>query len=135
MPKISLCKYIPFQSHKTTDGELVTASLDSEFPFVIQRVYYVMGVRSDDKRGNHANIKNRQVMVAISGSFKVMVDDGVEKKSFKVDKNTEGLYLPEMTWRSVYDFSSDAICMVFCSEKYDASDYIKDYEHYTSLKS
>jgi dTDP-4-dehydrorhamnose 3,5-epimerase-like enzyme len=135
MPKISLCKYIPFQSHGTADRQLVTASMDSEFPFVIQRVYYVMGVRSDDKRGNHANIKNRQVMVAISGSFKVMVDDGEEKKSFTIDKNTEGFYLPEKLWRSVYDFSSDAICMVFCSEKYDVADYVKDFNEFLVLKN
>jgi dTDP-4-dehydrorhamnose 3,5-epimerase-like enzyme len=135
MPKISLCKYIPFQSHGTADGQLVTASMDSEFTFAIQRVYYVMGVKSNENRGNHANIKNRQVMVAINGSFKVMVDDGEEKKSFFLDKNTEGFYLPEMIWRSVYDFSSDAICMVFCSEKYEVADYIKDYDQFINLKS
>ncbi|WP_113922811.1 sugar 3,4-ketoisomerase [Cognataquiflexum aquatile] len=135
MTKISLCKYIPFKASQLDSSRLVVANQGIEIQFPIQRIYYLTGVKPCETRGNHANLKNRQVMIAISGSFSVTVDDGVDKKTFLVNSSSEGLYIPEKTWRIVHDFSPEAICLVICSEKYDASDYIKDYDQYIRLKS
>ncbi|MCH7396522.1 FdtA/QdtA family cupin domain-containing protein [Belliella sp. DSM 107340] len=134
MSKISLCKYISFPTIEMNSGKLIAAGFETEIPFPMRRIYYLIGVGADEKRGNHANIKNQQLMVAIQGSFQVTVDDGEQQQVFTLDKNNEGLYLPEKIWRSVHSFSHDAICIVFCSEVYDSSDYIKDYEEFLRLK-
>ncbi len=135
MSSIDLVRYITFEKHLSENTELVSANRDSQLPFPIERVYYMKGVGPNDKKGNHANIRNEQVMLAIQGSFKVLVDDGEHQQSFEVNSFSTGLYLPNLTWRTVYDFSADAICMVFCSTKYDPADYIKDYDKFLDLIS
>ncbi|MGY6522391.1 MAG: sugar 3,4-ketoisomerase [Mongoliitalea sp.] len=135
MPKIELVRYISFEKHLSGTTELITGSRGSELPFPIERVYYLKGADATDRKGNHANIKNEQVLIAMQGSFQVLVDDGMQQQSFTVNAFDQGLYLPNLTWRTVYDFSPDAICMVFCSEKYDPADYVKDYQDFLELKS
>ncbi|MBS9525589.1 WxcM-like domain-containing protein [Litoribacter alkaliphilus] len=135
MPKTSLCKYIQLRSVKSDSGQLVVANRDEEIPFPINRVYYLIDQKGGQTRGNHANIKNQQVMIAVKGSFKVTVDDGEVKETFTVNSPSKGLLIPEKTWRTVHSLTQDAVCLVICSEKYDAEDYIKDYQEFLAIKN
>lgn len=100
-------------------GELV--------PFDIRRLYYLYDVPGGTMRGGHAHRKLRQLIIAASGSFDVILDDGKERRKFTLNRSYHGLYIPTMIWREIDNFSSGAVCMVLASEHYDASDYIYDY--------
>ena len=102
-------------------------------PFESKRVYYLFDVPSSAFRGGHSHIEQQEVLVALSGSFEVVVNDGTNKKSFLLNKPNIGLYLPKGIWRELENFSSGAVCLVFASDVFDECDYIRDYE--TFLKS
>ena len=99
-------------------------------PFSIKRVYYLYDVPSDSYRGGHAHKKLLQFMIPLSGSFEVLLDDGVNKKKIMLNKPDKGLLIPQGIWREMDNFSSGAICMVLASEHYDESDYFRDYEEF-----
>ena len=105
-----------------------------EIPFEVQRVYYLRDLAGDTVRGNHANIRNQQVMVAIQGSFEVTIKDGKAEKTYTLYQPHQGLLVREGIWREVMHFSSDAICLVLCSEKFDEGDYVKDWEDFVKSK-
>lgn len=96
-------------------------------PFDIQRVYYLYDVPGGSDRGSHAHKNLHQFIVAMSGSFDVVLDDGKEKKRFHLNRSYNGLYVCPMMWRDLDNFSSGAVCMVLASEHYDENDYIRDY--------
>ncbi|WP_178987741.1 sugar 3,4-ketoisomerase [Winogradskyella schleiferi] len=97
-------------------------------PFSIQRVYYLYDVPSDSYRGGHAHKEQQSVIIALSGSFEVTLDDGKTKKRIMLNKPNQGLYLPTGIWREIDDFSSGSVCLVLASTEYDESEYIRDYE-------
>lgn len=99
-------------------------------PFDIRRIYYLYDVLADATRGAHAHKQLQQLIVAIAGSFEVVLDDGVNKKSFTLNKNCVGLYLPKMIWRELKNFSTNAVCLVLASEHYDEDDYYRNYEDF-----
>lgn len=104
------------------------AVLEKEtLPFVMQRVYYLFDVPSTSRRGGHAHRQQMEVLVALSGSFEVILDNGVEKKSVLLNKPNRGLLIPEYTWRELENFSSGAVCLVVSSGVFDEEDYIRDY--------
>ncbi len=103
-------------------------------PFPIKRVYYLYDVPSDSYRGGHAHKKLLQFMIPLSGSFEVLLDDGVEKKKIMLNKPNKGLLIPQGIWREMDNFSSGAICMVLASEFYDESDYFRDYDQFKKSK-
>lgn len=113
---------------------MVSAHSMEEIPFHVERMYYLYEVKEDRKSGQHANVSNQQVMVAVQGSFEVKLYDGHIEKSVLLNKNNEGLLVREGIWREVFNFSKDAICLVFCSEKYNLEDYIKDFEVFMRMK-
>jgi hypothetical protein len=129
MSNSSLGKLISFRSSPVHSGQLVVFHQGVEVPFPILRIYYLTGVLPG------ANLKYRQVMIPISGSFSVTIDDGERKETFRLSSPAEGLFIPEKTWRTVHDFTSDAICLVICSEAYDPLDYIKDYGKFIQLRT
>lgn len=96
-------------------------------PFEIQRVYYLYDVPGGGERGGHAHKNLHQFIVAMSGSFDVTLDDGMEKKRIHLNRSYQGLYVCPMIWRELDNFSSASVCMVLASNKYDESDYIRDY--------
>ena len=103
-------------------------------PYEIKRVYYLFDVPSDSYRGGHAHKEQLELLVALSGSFHVTLDDGFSKKSFFLNKPNKGLLIPTGVWRELEDFSSGAVCLVLSSGEFSEEDYIREYEYFKSLK-
>ena len=103
-------------------------------PFAIKRVYYLYDVPSDSFRGGHAHKEQESVIIALSGSFEVIVDDGHRKKSIMLNKPTQGLYIPTGIWREIDNFSSGSVCLVLASTEYNEAEYERDYGAFCKLK-
>lgn len=99
----------------------------SPIPFIIKRTYWLYDVPGGVSRGGHAEIDNEEVVIAISGSFDILVDDGTSKKVFTLNRSYYGLYIPKGLWREIKDFSTNAVALEFGSTSYDENDYIRDY--------
>ncbi len=119
-----------FQPHGDDRGQLVSLEEYNDIPFRIKRVYYMYNTVEGVVRGKHAHKKLEQILVCISGSCKIKLDNGKETKVVVLEKPYEGLYVSNDMWREMYDFSQDAVLVVFASELYDESDYIRDYEEF-----
>lgn len=104
-------------------------------PYKIKRVYYLYDVPSNASRGGHAHKELTQCLIALSGSFKVVLKDGINSKEIVLNKPDKGLLIPSGIWREICDFSSGAICLVMASEVYIESDYIRDFEDYIAYKT
>ena len=102
-------------------------------PFKIKRVYWIYDVPGGETRGGHAYNENQEFIIALSGSFDVILDNRKERKSFSLNRSYYGLYVPKGMWRSMENFSTNSLALVLSSTKYDESDYIRDYNEY--LKS
>lgn len=120
------------QLPKITDprGNLTVAEELTNVPFDIRRAYWVYDVPGGESRGGHAHKRLRQLIVALSGSFHVTLDNGRERKTYLLNHPWEGLLVETKTWRTLDDFSSGAVCMVLASEPYDAADYIEEYDEF-----
>ena len=113
-------------------GNLSFIEEDNHIPFKIQRTYWIYDVPGGEKRGGHAYKENEELIVALSGSFDVIVDDGNEKKTFSLNRSYYGLYVPKGTWREMQNFSTNSLALILSSTKYDESDYIRDYDEFKS---
>lgn len=111
-------------------GSLSIVEKDDPFPFPIRRVYYIHGVKPDAVRGSHAHKDLRQLIVAISGSFIVALDDGEKVTDWHLDSPTQGLVVPPGYWRTLRSFTPGAAALVFASDEYDEADYIRDYDEF-----
>lgn len=109
-------------------GNLTFSEGGEHIPFPIERVYWVYGVPGNETRGGHAHLVCEVVIVAAKGSFTVVVDNGIQQKEYLLDNPQKGLYIGKGLWRTLHTFSSDALCMVMASRKYEESDYVKDYD-------
>jgi len=103
-------------------------------PFEFKRVYYLFDVPSSAFRGGHSHIEQHEVLIALSGSFEVTVNDGKDKESYLLNKPNVGLYLPKGIWRELENFSSGAVCLVLASDIFEETDYIRDYETFLNSK-
>ncbi|QIY84500.1 WxcM-like, C-terminal [Epilithonimonas bovis DSM 19482] len=101
-------------------------------PFPIKRVYYLYDVPSGTERGGHAHKEQEAFIIAVSGSFDVILNDGQQKRVYTLNMPNQGLYVPKMTWRELKNFSSGAVCLVISPAVYDEEDYIRDYEEFIS---
>lgn len=126
-------KKIGFQRHGDSRGMLVVAEYQKEIPFEVKRVYYIYGADGETSRGFHSHRNLRQIYIAIHGSMKVKLTDGVETETVTLSNPAEGLYIGHNIWREIYDFSPDAVLLVLASELYDENDYIRNYDGF--LKS
>lgn len=117
---------------KITDprGNLTVAEGDGEVPFDIKRAYWVYDVPGGESRGGHAHKRLRQLVIALSGSFTVTLDNGHERKTVLLNHPWQGLVIETNTWRTLDDFSSGAVCLVLASEHFDEGDYIYDYDEF-----
>lgn len=111
-------------------GNLSVVEGGELIPFDIKRLYYLYDVPGGTTRGGHAHRKLRQLIIAASGSFDVILDDGKTRTKYSLNRSYHGLYIPTMHWREIENFSSGAVCMVLASEHYDESDYIYGYEDF-----
>ena len=121
------CRMIQFEKNSNETGQLVYMEAHKEIPFSIKRIYYIYGVPSYETRGFHAHKNLQQVLIAISGSLEVAIDNGYEKKNFTLSSPQQGLFVNSRLWRKLSNFSTDAICLVLASAYFNVSDYIRDY--------
>ena len=124
---IAKCKIIELPKISEPRGNLTFIEQNRHIPFAIQRVYYLYDVPGGAERGGHAHRNLHQLIIAMSGSFDVVLDDGFEKKRFHLNRSYNGLYVCPMIWRELDNFSSGSVCMVLASNLYDEADYYRDY--------
>ncbi len=114
-------------------GNLSFLESHRHIPFEFKRIYYLYDVPGGAQRGGHAHLNLRQFIIAISGSFDIVLDDGFERKRVHLNRSHTGLLLPNMIWRELDNFSSGSVCMVLASEYYEEHDYIRDYRQFVNL--
>jgi len=128
------CSIIKLPKIHNRAGNITIVEPFNNLPFDVKRIYYLYDIPSGAKRGGHAHKELYQLVVAASGSFDVMVDDGVNKKIVTLNRPDFGLIVVPGIWRELFGFSSGAICLVLASHKYDENDYIRDYTSYRKHK-
>ena len=111
-------------------GNLSFIEGKNHIPFEIKRTYWIYDVPGGEIRGGHAYRELYELIIALSGSFDVVLDDGIEKKKFSLNRSYYGLFVPKMIWRHVENFSTNSLALILASDKYDKNDYIRDYEQY-----
>lgn len=124
------CHLVDLPKIEDHRGNLTFIEGGSHIPFDIQRVYYLYDVPGGAERGGHAHKDLSQLIIAMAGSFDVVLDDGIERKRFHLNRSYYGLYVCPMIWRELDNFSSGSVCMVLASNLYDEADYYRDYEQY-----
>lgn len=127
---IEQCKILKLTKVHEVRGSLTFIEGSNHIPFDIKRVYYLYDVPDETKRGKHGHEKLQQFIIAMSGSFDVVLDDGQNKKTFTMNRPSYGLYVAPMMWREVINFSHGAVCLVLASENYDENDYFRNYDEF-----
>jgi glyoxylate utilization-related uncharacterized protein len=127
---IELSRLIDLPKISDPRGNLTFVEGGNHIPFEIRRVYYLYDVPGGATRAAHGHKALSQVMIAMSGSFDVTLDDGFNKRKYHLNRSYYGLYIPPMIWRDLDNFSSGSVCMVLASEKYDECDYYRDYDKF-----
>ena len=133
-PEFSLsdCRMIDLPRVNDKRGNLTFLEEERHIPFAVQRVYWLYDVPGGAKRAGHAHRALHQFLVAVSGSFTVVVDDGADRKEFFLNRSYYGLYVPPMIWREIEDFSSGSVCLSLASAYYDEADYYRDYDDFAT---
>lgn len=111
-------------------GKLVIVEGLKDIPFEIKRIFYIYGSDADVIRGQHANRNSEFVLINVSGTSKVKIDDGHTQEIVELNEPHMGIYLPKMIWKEMYDFSADSVLLVLTNTYYDASEYIREYDAY-----
>ena len=132
---IDACQLVGLPKISDPRGNLTFIEGGTHVPFDIQRVYYLYDVPGGSERGGHAHKGLHQLIIAMSGSFDVVLDDGQNKKRIHLSRSYNGLYVCPMIWRELDNFSSGSVCMVLASNKYDADDYYRDYAAFLRARS
>lgn len=131
---VNECRIIDIRRYSDERGYLSVVENGVDIPFEIKRIYYLYMV-PEVARGAHAHKELQQLLIATSGSVDVIMDDGTNKRTFHLDRPWKGLYVPSGLWRDLENFSGGAVLMCLASEKYDANDYIRDYNVYKEYKT
>jgi hypothetical protein len=130
MSKIDQCQIIELTKILSPSGNLTFIENLNHIPFSIKRIYYMYDIPGGSYRGAHAHKNLQQLIIAMSGSFDIEIDDGNSKKRFHLNRPYFGLYVPPMMWRFLDNFSSGVVCMVLASDVFQESDYIRDYSQF-----
>lgn len=128
------CKLLHIDQIGDRRGHISVVENHTQVPFAVKRVYYLYDVPSGEERGGHAHKDLQQLIVAASGSFDVIVNDGCAQKTFTLNRPNLGLYFPPGLWREINNFSSGAICLVLASHPYTEDDYLRGYQDFISYK-
>lgn len=123
-------KRIDLQKHGDVRGMLIALEEEKNIPFQIRRVYYMFATKPGVRRGFHAHRNLKQLAIAVRGSVRFLLDDGIHKTEVLLDDPAKGLLLDRLIWREMFDFSEDCVLMVLADQPYDASDYIRSYEEF-----
>ena len=132
-PSIYNCNVVELAKVHNRAGNITAVNGEVDIPFDIKRVYYLYDVPGGETRGGHAHKELQQLIVAASGSFDVILDDGISKKIISLNRPNFGLYVTPLIWRELVNFSSGAVLLVLASMKYTENDYIRDYSSYQDL--
>jgi hypothetical protein len=124
------CSVVHLGKINFEEGNLTVVENSSDFPFKVQRVFYLYDIAGGESRGAHAHRECHQFLIAASGSFEVSLDDGKFKRQVFLNRPDFGLHIPPGIWASELNFSSGAICLVLASTKFDEADYIRDYDEF-----
>lgn len=122
LPKIADCR-----------GNLSFFEDNSQIPFGINRVYWIYDVPGGEIRGGHAYCQNEEFIIALSGSFDVVISDGKRSEVYHLNRSYEGIYVPKMCWRELENFSTNSVAFIAASTLYDETDYIRDYDEYKKM--
>ena len=128
--QLESCRLVDLPKISDPRGNLTFIEGGGHIPFQIQRVYYLYDVPGGAERGGHAHRDLSQLIIAMAGSFDVIIDDGISKKRYHLNRSYYGLYICPMIWRELDNFSSGSVCMVLASNRYDEADYYRDYDLY-----
>ena len=131
---INDCRLVSLPKILDARGNLSFVEQLNHIPFEIKRTYWIYDVPGGEDRGGHAFRKNQEVVIALSGAFDVVVDDGENKKTFALNRSYYGLYIPKGLWRTMENFSTNSFALEFGSVEYSAEDYIRDYDEFLKLK-
>jgi len=129
------CNVLTLPKIHNRAGNITALNNSVDIPFDVNRVYYLYDVPGGESRGGHAHKELQQLIVAVSGSFDITLDDGRNRKTVSLNRPYYGLHVISGVWRDLSNFSSGAICLVLASHKYDANDYIRNYEDFLVYKS
>jgi dTDP-4-dehydrorhamnose 3,5-epimerase-like enzyme len=128
-------KIIDLPKFPDARGNLSFVEQKIHIPFIIRRTYWLYDVPGGECRGGHAYKENEEFIVALSGSFDVILDDGKEKKTYTLNRSYYGLYVPKGLWREMNNFSTNSLAMILSSTDYDANDYVRNYDEFIKLKN
>jgi len=131
--KNTKCKILDLPKILDERGNLSFVEENNHIPFKIERSYWIYDVPGGEKRGGHAYKENKEFIVALSGSFDVILDDGKNRKVYSLNRSYYGLYVPQGIWRQMENFSTNSLALILASTKFDRNDYIYDYEEFTKL--
>lgn len=127
------CTILNFNDLGDERGKLVVIEGNESIPFEIKRVFYIYGSDSTIVRGQHANRLSEFVLINVAGTSKVRLTDGKEEMIVELNKPMMGIYIPQMVWKDMYDFSADSVLLVLASTHYDGKEYIRDYDEYLKI--
>ncbi len=133
--RVEDCKLIELGKNHHANGNLTVVENGMQVPFGIKRVYYLYDVPGGEERGGHSHKALKQFIVAISGAFDVVIDDGINQRTITLNRPYQGLLIVPGIWRVINNFSSGAVCLVLASEHYDEADYVRDYQEFKQLTS
>lgn len=129
------CVVMPLSKIYNRAGNITIVEGSKNIPFNIKRIYYLYDVPGGENRGGHGHKELYQLIIAASGSYNVLLDDGINKKIVTLNRPNYGLLVVPGIWRELFEFSSGAICLVLASHKYDADDYLREYEQFKYYKN
>jgi hypothetical protein len=128
------CVILPLSKIHNRAGNITIVEGQENIPFDVRRIYYLYDIPGGEDRGGHAHKELHQLIVAASGSFNVLLDDGQNKKIITLNRPDYGLMVVPGIWRELFEFSSGAICLVLASQKYDQGDYLRSYEQFVNFR-
>ena len=131
---MNLIKIISLPKNGDRRGNLSVIEECNQIPFKIERAFWIYDVPGGETRGGHAYRESEEFIVALSGSFDVVIDDGQQRKTYSLNRSYYGLYIPRLMWREMENFSTNSLALILSSTPYDAADYIRDYDEFKRIK-